>query len=318
MNTISVIMPTYNSIRTIKSSLQSIKNQSYPSESIEILTVDGGSTDGTLEILKIFRTTIIKDHAKNPEAAKSVAIKQARGDLILFLPSDNILPHSRWISKMVAVFSKEPEIVAAYPSKYAWRKKDKPLTRYFALIGANDPVAWFLRKADRQSIFHNQKELYTIHTFSEQTLPTVGDNGFMIKRSLLHKAKIDQYHFFHIDVCLDLLRFGFNQFAVTNDTIIHDTGDGFIEFFKKRYRYMSELYLNKSTLRRYKVFNPRTDMILLALFCLYSLTLVGPLFYALYGYSKKQDVAWFIHPIACQAIMITYSLALLKQYRKSV
>ena len=47
---ITVVMPTYNSEHTIEKALQSIRNQTYPQDSIEILVVDGGSTDKTLSI----------------------------------------------------------------------------------------------------------------------------------------------------------------------------------------------------------------------------------------------------------------------------
>ena len=50
MPLVSIVMPTFNSARTIEKSLRSISEQEYPQSNIEILLVDGGSTDSTLEI----------------------------------------------------------------------------------------------------------------------------------------------------------------------------------------------------------------------------------------------------------------------------
>jgi glycosyltransferase involved in cell wall biosynthesis len=46
MKTVSIVMPTYNSLRTIETALKSIREQDYRGK-IEIVAVDGGSTDGT-------------------------------------------------------------------------------------------------------------------------------------------------------------------------------------------------------------------------------------------------------------------------------
>ena len=49
---VSVIIPTYNSSRTLEKCLESIKNQTY--KNIEIIVVDNNSTDNTKEIAKKF------------------------------------------------------------------------------------------------------------------------------------------------------------------------------------------------------------------------------------------------------------------------
>ncbi len=50
--TISVVIPSYNSVRYIEQTLRSILDQGYPG--LECLVMDGGSTDGTVELLKKF------------------------------------------------------------------------------------------------------------------------------------------------------------------------------------------------------------------------------------------------------------------------
>ena len=49
---VSVIMPTYNSGKTVRMSLESIKNQNFDKNLVEILVVDGGSVDNTIDIAK--------------------------------------------------------------------------------------------------------------------------------------------------------------------------------------------------------------------------------------------------------------------------
>lgn len=56
---ISVIIPTYNSEKVLKSCLESIKGQDYPKERIEVIVVDGGSQDTTTKIAQSFGARVL-------------------------------------------------------------------------------------------------------------------------------------------------------------------------------------------------------------------------------------------------------------------
>lgn len=91
---VSVIMPSYNSEAYIGSTLNSILSQNYPN--IEVLIADGGSTDGTRNIvddyiskgLDINYSVITPD--QGPSHGRLTAIKLARGKYIAFLDSDDL------------------------------------------------------------------------------------------------------------------------------------------------------------------------------------------------------------------------------------
>lgn len=51
---VSVVTPTFNSIRTIDEYMKALAGQDYPHEKMELIIADGGSTDGTLEQLSSF------------------------------------------------------------------------------------------------------------------------------------------------------------------------------------------------------------------------------------------------------------------------
>jgi glycosyltransferase involved in cell wall biosynthesis len=328
MKSVSVVMPTYNSLRTIEACLKSIREQDYDQSKIEILAADGGSSDGTIGILDEYGAKVINEQSGSPEKAKAIALKQAKNELVLFLASDNILPHKRWLRQMAAALEKEPAAVAAYPWRYAYRKTDTSLNRYFALLGANDPVAWFMGKADRQAHGSNKWRLageakdkgdYWLVEFDEKNMPTLGDNGFLVRQKQLMKAKTDERHFFHIDVVLDLVRLGFNKLAVVKTEIIHDTGEEYFSFIKKRFRYMGELYLRDQRFRRYVWVKNWQEKIKIFGYIVYSLTLIGPLLEAFNGWRKKRDSAWFWHPLMCFSMVWVYGLALvMKLFSKTV
>lgn len=327
--TVSIIIITWNVGRTISSVLSTIEMQDYPKEKIEIIAVDGNSTDNTIKILKKRKRPIKivqSAYPKDPEACRGVGLMHATGEIICFIDSDNYLPNKKWLRRMIMPFVNHPEIVGSETMRFAYRKKDNYLNRYFALVGSADPVGLYLGKADKISylsdewrvygqIIHKEKDYFLVK-FNPDEFPTLGSNGFCARRKMLLKAKSDPEHYFHIDVPLDLAKMGYSSYAVVKETIIHDTATDLSSFLEKRTRYMRLHYEKRSKDRRYRVFDPsrKEDIGRIILFILFSTTIIQPLYVALKGYIKKPDIAWFLHPIFCFLIMASYSYAISSRF----
>ncbi len=86
---VSIIIPTYNSEKTIVQCLKSIKNQTYPN--IEIIIVDGGSEDKTVEISKKMGALVYTVPGSKMSDATNFGIKKAKGKYIYRVDSDVVL-----------------------------------------------------------------------------------------------------------------------------------------------------------------------------------------------------------------------------------
>jgi glycosyltransferase involved in cell wall biosynthesis len=82
---ISVIIPTYESAKTIKKCLKSLKEQSYPID--EIIIIDNFSKDDTQKIASEFGAKIILSSGTQA-SARNIGLANSKGDYILFLDSD--------------------------------------------------------------------------------------------------------------------------------------------------------------------------------------------------------------------------------------
>lgn len=89
MRLVSILIPTLNAGRVLEGCLQSIANQDYPKELVEIIIADGGSTDKTLEIARKYTNKIYPNPLKTGEAGKAEALKHASCDIIAFVDSVN-------------------------------------------------------------------------------------------------------------------------------------------------------------------------------------------------------------------------------------
>lgn len=91
---VSVIIPVYNRQAYIKECLESVQAQSY--ENFEVILVDDGSTDQTVEIcnamaLSDSRIKIYEGKHQGVSAARNIALEKATGEYLLFLDSDDII-----------------------------------------------------------------------------------------------------------------------------------------------------------------------------------------------------------------------------------
>lgn len=93
---VSVVIPVYNRGKILRNTLLSLARQTYPTSSYEVIVVDDGSTDDTLDILKqySFENLIVTSHTvnKGAPAARNTGIQRAGGELIIFCDSDFIVP----------------------------------------------------------------------------------------------------------------------------------------------------------------------------------------------------------------------------------
>lgn len=322
---ISVVMPALNSQRTLEKCLKAIRGQNYPQSKIEILIVDGGSTDKTPQIAKKYKCRFIEGgYRDNMEARRGLGLSLAKNELYVVIDTDNILVGKNYFREVVQPFLDHPDLTAAQTWKYSVRKRASMFNRYCALLGANDPVAFYLKKSERLSWAQDSWELgevlednkgYLLVDFNEDNLPTFGCNGFIVKRKLLLKTKCKPKDYFHIDVVMDLVRKGHTKIAMVKNELFHDTAAKLSTLAKKRISYFTEhhpLYSN----RRYLLFRPGylQDWINLILFIFFTLTFIEPIIFSIRGYLKKKDLAWFLHPIVCWVFLFAYGVATIKVY----
>lgn len=109
MTTVSTIIPTYNRAHFILEALDSVLAQSWPVD--EIIIIDDGSTDETATVLRPFASRIKYIWQPNcgPGAARNHGIREARGEFIAFLDSDDI-----WVNDKMKIqmdfFNEHPHL----------------------------------------------------------------------------------------------------------------------------------------------------------------------------------------------------------------
>jgi len=318
---ISFVIPTLNAEKTLRECLNSIINQDYPREKMEIVIVDAGSKDKTLDIFyeykniyKDLRFILTRNPNKTTESGKSVGVKESNNEIIALVDGDNILDGKDWLKKMTAPFE-DAEVVASEPLYFSYRKEDCLLVRYFALLGMNDPICLFLGNYDRYCYLTGKwTELevtsidngdYLIIELEKNNIPTIGANGFLVRKKYVLETNYQPY-LFDLDMVYQMVENGHRKFAKVKLSIIHLFADKIGIFAKKqKRRIMDYLFYKKNNLRFYPW--QKINRKGLVKFVLYSFLVIPLLMETLKGYSKVRDKAWFFHPLACWITLYIYT-----------
>lgn len=194
MSTVSVIIPNYNRAQIIAETIDNMLSQTL--EPVEVIVVDDGSTDSSVEVIKSFgdKVKIIQQTNKGPGAARNAGLKVARGEFIQFMDSDDLASLNKLEAQVKALESQKADIVYG-PWAKVWinmniiqlenvvlQQKQLPLSR--------SPLLWFL--TDWSMVFQQclvrKSKLDEIGGYREDMKCL--EDGELFVRLLLSKAKL--------------------------------------------------------------------------------------------------------------------------------
>jgi glycosyltransferase involved in cell wall biosynthesis len=133
---VTIITPSYNQSEFIRETIESVLQQDYPR--IEYIIMDGGSTDETSAIVSEYtdRLTFVSEKDRGQSHAINKGIKMARGEIVSWLNSDDIiLPGA--VSSAVQAFRRQPSLGAVYGEGYLIDRKGENKKRFPATESFN-------------------------------------------------------------------------------------------------------------------------------------------------------------------------------------
>jgi len=192
----SIITPSLNQSQYLEKTIKSIQRQTY--KNFEHIVVDGGSTDGTIEILKKYSNKIkwISEKDKGQTNAINKGLKMAKGEIVAYLNSDDLYEKDT-LETVVNFFSKNSKAMIVYGKAKFIDEKG----RFLGYYETQEPTLKNLFKEcviSQPTVFFRKKLLEEIGYFDE-SLNYVMDYDYWIR-----VAK--KYRFYFIDKVLAATR----------------------------------------------------------------------------------------------------------------
>jgi glycosyltransferase involved in cell wall biosynthesis len=112
---VSIVTPSYNQVQFIEACILSVLKQDYLN--IEFIIFDGGSTDGSVEIIKKYSDKLaywVSEKDNGQSDAINKGWKMAKGDILFYLNSDDLIYDHTTVGKIVAMYEANPEASVFY------------------------------------------------------------------------------------------------------------------------------------------------------------------------------------------------------------
>lgn len=138
---VSIIVPVYNVEKYIGKCMESLINQTY--KNIEILIINDGSPDNSIDVVKTFkdeRIKIINQKNKGVSAARNNGLKHAHGKYIIFVDSDDYLSND-FVEYMLSLVKKNNSDFAFSTNNYKNNKETQVSIIKEETISSNNAVA---------------------------------------------------------------------------------------------------------------------------------------------------------------------------------
>ena len=149
---ISVIIPTLNEEKYIGELIQALIRKSDPNRLLEVLVIDGQSTDRTVEVAKLAGAVVYESQQRGRAAQLSLGGERARGDVLYFLHADTQPPKA--FDKIIEKAVNQGCLAGCFQVRF------EPSTRFLRFFEGFVKLPWMVSRGGDQSLYVT-RELYS-------------------------------------------------------------------------------------------------------------------------------------------------------------
>ncbi len=201
---ISIVTPTFNSQRTLRDTIESVVRQDYPD--IEHIIIDGGSTDGTLDIIHEYRAHI-SHFVSEPDGgiydAMNKGIRLATGDFVGILNSDDTFETDSIVRTIVETLEADPTLDGLHADLYYVSPTDNSRIIRYWHTKPYPPQGFLTGWHPAHPTFYVRRSCYERWGLFRTDMPLSADFELMMRFIQVH-----QLHIRHLDQIFVRMRVG--------------------------------------------------------------------------------------------------------------
>lgn len=311
---VSIVIATFNSGRVLYRTLEAIAKQDYPRDRLDLMVVDGGSTDDTVSIAKKYGYRIIGNPKTDLVNAKLIGFKEAKGNFLVIVDHDEVMRNKCSISAKVSALKLHTYCKTAITSGVTRPKGTTGLNEYLSEYG--DPFSLYLyhftkgygrfEKLLRKSYkITDETDEYFIVDFSDskrQPIFELSCYSIMINRNFFieHSDALNNpatlHHLFYV-----MVNQGFSKIVfMKNDPIDHYSLDSVKGYWPKlKWRIINNVhYPDRAEVGvTGRVKYQRGLFVKRYFFIPYAFTLIVPTIQGIFMAITRKNTAFLLHPV---------------------
>lgn len=309
---ISIVIATYNSMKTLPLVIESLKKQTLNKKDFEIICVDGGSKDKTLEYIKEQKLVLINNPKKEPVYAKFLGFQSAKGEYLIYLDHDEEITNKKSLEIKLKVFEENKEVKALAPTGYINPKGYHFINNYINEFG--DPFSFFIYNISKNKDFYistmkkkfevakEQKDFVIFKINPNKKLPLIEllAGGSMFDLNYVKKVFPETLKDYNLLTHLFYMITKESPFfcITKNDSIIHYSSDTFLGYLRKiEWRIKNNIYF-KNDLGK-SGFSGREELtgfdFKKYLFLPYSFSLIFPIIDSIILSLTRKNISMMVH-----------------------
>lgn len=311
----SIIIPTLNNEHEINNFFDCLAKQTFDKTKIEIIAVDGGSTDNTVAIMKKNGAAVLHNPYRLAEPGIHIGMEAGRGGILMVLALDNFLLDKNALSKIAHIY--ENNDIFAAVLKHDNEPSYSMFTKYHNTF--TDPFNHFINGyASNTRTFHKVYNTlykgndYDIYDFTSSSLSPMMSfsQGFTV-RGTYKRNKKDMFD--DVTPVLDIIKSGKKIAYIHSVSVFHNTNKDYRQFIRKQ-RWATQNALSN---KNYGIAHRLTNLSFsqkakMYIWPIYSLSIIFPTIRGIYGYIVDREKLWLFHPIECFLCGIANGLQVLE------
>jgi len=297
---ISIVLLTYNAAKSLNKALDSVKKQIYPKNKIELIVIDNGSSDKTVQIAKKYSNKVwVRKIMDGGYSNRAFGMRKATGQYVyMILEHDMEFKSKFFLRKMVKPLLVNSEIVGSFTREYP-RRDQSWVTRFISYNPVQlDPLFEFLTPSIKSTIKNKENGFFLCEYKIGGIPPTT---HMLFRKSFLKKTSVwNQEKDFDHDTIIALVNSGYRYFAyVPSAGDYHNHATGLKELIGKRVRNLNLHYFpyQKSIGFKWLDVNDKSSVLKMIFWVIYVNLIIPEFIRGLIKFIKYRDWVLLCQPI---------------------
>lgn len=235
---VTIVIPTKNAGQLLKSVLEAVTTQN-TQKSYEVICIDSGSKDNTVEIIKSFpsvKLAEIKPQEFGHGKTRNYGASLGTGEFIVFITQDALPASNKWLDNLVDAVAADPLCAGGFGIHYPYENCNlfdkRDLSIHFKGFGQDNTYYWI-----------NDWNRYRNDEGYRHLLGFYSDNNSCMRRSIWEKIPYDDVNFAEDQFwARKIIELGYHKVFAAHAPVFHSHNYKVSSYFRRYYDEYKGLY----------------------------------------------------------------------------